>query len=121
MAPKGFSIIIEHAILIPGDPSFIGMDVLPARRIDMGITTVLAKIPWRIFRYLPGAIGIAGELMTRRADKVQTDALKRLEEQQMDMANALDLIISRLKFVFWVAVAALVSAVTALVVSMLWH
>jgi hypothetical protein len=96
------------------------MDVLPARRINMGITTVLAKIPWRrIFRYLPGAIGIAGELMTRRADKAQTDALKRLEEQQMDMADALELIASRLKFVFWVAVAALVSAVAALVVSLL--
>jgi hypothetical protein len=96
------------------------MDVLPARRINMGITTVLAKIPWRrIFRYLPGAIGIAGELMNRRADKTQTDALKRLEEQQMDMADALELITSRLKFLFWVAVTALVSAVTALVVSLL--
>ena len=59
----------------------------------MGITTVLAKIPWRrILRfYLPGAIGIAGELMTRRVSKEQTDALKRFEERQMDMANALEI------------------------------
>lgn len=86
----------------------------------MGITTVIARIPWgRIFRYLPGAIGIAGELMTRRVDKAQTDVLKRLEEQQIDTANALELIIARLKFVFWVAFAALVAAVAALVVSLL--
>ena len=86
----------------------------------MGITTVLAKFPWRrIFRYLPGAIGIAGEMMTRRADMTQTDALKRLKEQQMDIVHALELIITRLKFVFWVAIAALLAATSALVVSLL--
>jgi len=86
----------------------------------MGITIVLAKIPWRrIFRYLPGAVGIAGELMTRSADKVHTDALKRIEEQQMDMENALEVIIARLKIVFWVAAAALVAAAASLVVSLL--
>jgi hypothetical protein len=112
--------LIPHALVIPGDIPFVGMDVLPARRIDMGIIRVLAKVPWRrMFRYLPGAIGIAGELMTQRADKAQTDVLKRLEEQQMDMANALELIAVRLKFVFWVAIVALVAAAAALVVSML--
>jgi hypothetical protein len=86
----------------------------------MGITTALAKIPWkRIFRYLPGAIGIAGELMNRSADRSRTDGLKRLEERQKGMTDALELISARLKFVFWVAVAALVAAVAALVVSLL--
>ncbi len=86
----------------------------------MGITTVLAKIPWRrIFRYLPGAIGVAGELMTRRADTAQTDALNLLKEQQMDIMHALEIIIARLKFVSWIAIAALAAATAALAVSLL--
>ncbi|HXY53673.1 MAG TPA: hypothetical protein VEM40_03265 [Nitrospirota bacterium] len=87
----------------------------------MGITTVLAKVPWRrIFGfYLPGAIGIAGELMTRRASKERTDAMKRLEDQQMDIENALGIVLARQKFVFWVAATALVASAAALVISLL--
>jgi hypothetical protein len=82
----------------------------------MKIAATLAKLPWnRVLRFLPGVIGIAGEIAARRTELAQADSLKRLEELQHNLEQDVEVLLSRLKVVFWIAAAALAIAVAALV------
>ena len=85
----------------------------------MKITAFLAKVPWRsVARILPGVVGaVAGDVMSRRAEQEGADALKRIDERHRELNDALVLIAARLKLVVWIASAALVVAVAALVVA----
>jgi hypothetical protein len=85
----------------------------------MKITAALAKIPWKnLFRFVPGAIGIAGELVVRSAEKKQEDVLQRLEERQQELGKAVELLASRIKLLIWVAAAGLALAVAALIIAL---
>lgn len=85
----------------------------------MKITSALTKIPWfKILRYLPGIIGISGELLQAGRESEQADAIKRIENQQKVIADSIPVLESRIRLVFWIAVAALTIALAALVVAL---
>jgi hypothetical protein len=85
----------------------------------MKIAPALAKIPWKfVFRYLPGIIGIAGGLTSQRVEQGQAENLKRIEGRQHDLERGVETLSSRLKVLLWIATAALIFAVVALVIAL---
>jgi acetylornithine/succinyldiaminopimelate/putrescine aminotransferase len=83
------------------------------------VTAVLAKIPWKnLFRFLPLAIGIAGEYAARSVEEKKADALQRVEEQQQELKKALERLASRIKLLLWVVGAGLVIAIAALIIAL---
>ena len=83
----------------------------------MKIAAALAKFPWKhVVRFLPGVIGIAEEIATRRAELEKADSLKRVEGLQHELERSVEVLSSRLKALFWIAAAALAIAVAALVI-----
>jgi hypothetical protein len=85
----------------------------------MKITAALTKIPWKkLFRFLPLAIGIAGEYAVRSEEEKKADALQWVEEQQQELKKAVELLTSRIKLLFWVVGAALVSSIAALIIAL---
>jgi hypothetical protein len=86
----------------------------------MGMIAALSKVPWRkIIRYLPGTLGIAGEIISHREEKTQAMNLKQVEAQQKNLADLVGHLESQIILVFWIAVAGLVLAFAALIVAML--
>jgi hypothetical protein len=86
----------------------------------MGVIAALSKVPWKkIIRYLPGTLGIASEIISRREEKTQVVNLRLLESQQKNLADTVSHLESQMIIVFWAAIAAIVLAFAALAVALL--
>ena len=85
----------------------------------MKIAAAMAKIPWKkLFRFLPLATGIVGEYAVRSVEEKKADALHRVEEQQQELKNAVELLASRIKLLLWAVGAGLVIAIAALIIAL---